>query len=165
MDTTQTILKILASGGAWSHDELQAKTGISVEKIRNAMHVLRRRGHQAIEPNRYVATEAGKSHFASTVLREQRIAASRAAKALAKEKAKARLVLTEEEREAKKAAWRDRANAKKREQRIAEKERATEGAALEFVHRFTSAAHAQDSIVSTAMEKRPAIQAVWGAMA
>jgi len=169
MNATQIIFEVLCSGGAWSHEELQAKTGLPLDAIKGAMHVLRRRGHQAMEPTRYAATKSAKSHLAATILREERLAALRASKTAEKPRGIGRPRLPEEVRLANDMARRRalvETRRKKRQQARAEAAAATkqaqEDAELAVVRRIVAAPAVADSIVSTAVQSRPAIQAVWG---
>jgi len=168
MNASKIVMDVLVSGGTWSHEELQAKTGLPLETIRNAMHVLRRRGHQAMEPNRYVATEAAKAYIAEVQRREEKAEATRAATAAKK----GRRALPEEERHARAMARRKRDIEAKHNRRQAKRAAlAAEGQMTwadtknKFVHKRVAAPAVSDSIVSTAVQSRPAIQAVWGAMA
>jgi hypothetical protein len=164
MNATQIIFEVLTSGGAWSHEELQAKTDLPLETIRNAMHVLRRRGHQAMEPNRYVATEAAIAYVSEIKRRAEKAAATRAANAIKKASAPA----TAEERSARQIAQRNRDIEAKQARRNAKKAAlAAEGQMTwadtknKFVHKRVAAPAVSDSIVSTAVQSRPALQAAW----
>jgi hypothetical protein len=162
MMPTHIIFEVLTSGGAWSHEELQAKTGLPLEAIRNAMHVLRRRGHQAMEPNRYVATESAMAYVAEIKRRAEKAAATRAE--TAKRKA-ARGQVTAEERLARRQAQRKRDIEIKRQRRLEKRAALAKEDARNFVHRRVAAPVEADSIVSTAVQSRPALQAAWGAPA
>lgn len=161
MMPTHIIFEVLTSGGAWSHEELQAKTGLPLEAIRNAMHVLRRRGHQAMEPNRYVATEAAMAYVAEIKRRAEKAAATRAATAKRKQK---RAAVTEEERQARALATRKRSIAAKHKKRLEQRAALAKADSRDFVHRQVDAPAVADSIVSTAVQSRPALQAAWGAL-
>lgn len=103
MNATKLVLEALAAGKPMSAEELQVATGLPMPRVYNAMVVLRRRGHQLAEPQRYVATEGGREWLAAVARQKEAkaaLAAEKKALAAARPKKIGRTPLPAEVREA-----------------------------------------------------------------
>jgi sugar-specific transcriptional regulator TrmB len=161
MNATKLVLEALAAGQPMSAEELQAATGLPMPRVYNAMVVLRRRGHQLAEPQRYVATEGGLEWLAAVARQKEakeKMAAEKKALAAARPKKIGRRPLPEEVREARYRA-RVRRNSERRT--LARMQARAEKDAIE-AERIAGLA---DESVRQGRASRTPLEMAWGAPA
>jgi len=160
MNATKIVMEVLATGGAWSQAELQFKTGLPENRVRNALLLLGQRGHRAIEPVRYTAAEAGRDWLAAMALKEEMKALAKAAAMVPKKTGRPPLppeVRTARERERVLRQTQQRA-LKRLQDQIARRAAAEQAAERERIARL-----AEESVQSARATRTP-IEMAWGAL-
>jgi hypothetical protein len=184
MTITTTLLSLIADGKPRSLDQMSEESGLPRRQVELFIQSMQDGRYVRLAPRQFELTATGLARAARVVAREKLAAQERtellariAARAAAKLKPVGRPPGSPEQQRAAKEnnALRRRQKhqadrlarlaAKAAERAAAEAKKEFElDAELEFSHSIVAAPAVSDSIVSTAVQSRPAIQAVWGAM-
>lgn len=154
MSATLAILRLLSNGKPHTARSMSVQTGFSLNQVYNAMRVLRKHKAMRAEDQPYTITSVGNEWLQAREEKALRVEANKHAK----KRPMGRPPLPEDVR-----VSRDMA----RRKQLAEKRRAERELEIDppVVHSIVTACGERDAIVSTAINKQPALQSAWGALA
>lgn len=152
MSQTLVILNMLAEGVPLTVRQMAERAGYTITQTHDALQSLRKRKAVGAMDTPYQMTKEGAEWLQKRTKRNTRLETKR-------------IALSEEERQARALATRKRSIAAKHQRRLEKRAALAKADTRDFVHRQVDAPVVADSIVSTAVQSRPALQAAWGAMA